>query len=314
MRARFVEPMLLLKTERLPEGASWQYELKLDGYRALAFKAGGAVHLRSRNDHDFTVKYPAIPPGLAALPDDTLVDGELVALDADGRPSFNALQHATRAVVHYFVFDVLIFNGKDLTTTPLKTRRRLLEERVAPLLQEPVQYAAPLEAPLADLIHSVKALNLEGLIAKRLDSRYEPGQRSGAWLKMRVNRGQEFVIGGYTVGTTTFDALIFGVYENGALRYAARTRSGFTPAVRATLFKRLRALAIPECPFSNLPEEKSGRWSEGLTSAKMASCRWVQPVLVAHFEFLEWTEDNHLRHSRFVGLREDKKATDVRRE
>ena len=164
------------------------------------------------------------------------------------------------------------------------------------------------------LIKSVKEQGLEGLVAKRLDSPYEPGLRSGAWQKMRVNRGQEFVIGGYTHGAKTFDALVFGYYEGKDLIYAARTRNGFTPATRAALFKKFKGLEIEECPFVNLPELKSGRWGQGLTAAKMKDCTWLKPQLVAQIEFLEWTGENHLRHSKFVGLREDKKAKDVGRE
>src|SRR2546422_9646082 len=131
---------------------------------------------------------------------------------------------------------------------------------------------------------------------------------------MRVNRGQEFVIGGYTIGGSTFDALVFGYYEDRKLLYAARTRNGFTPSSRAELFRKLKALEIKECPFANLPEAKSGRWGAGLTAAKMADCRWIKPVLVGQFEFLEWTADNHLRHTKFMALRDHKKAKDVRRE
>jgi bifunctional non-homologous end joining protein LigD len=131
---------------------------------------------------------------------------------------------------------------------------------------------------------------------------------------MRIDRGQEFVIGGYTAGTATFDALIVGYYEGERLLYAARTRNGFTPALRAQLRQRFRGLEIADCPFANLPEAKSGRWGQGLTSAKMAECRWLKPVLVAQLDFLEWTADDHLRHARFVGLRDDKRASDVTRE
>ena len=164
------------------------------------------------------------------------------------------------------------------------------------------------------LIQSVKAQGFEGLVAKRQDSRYEPGLRSGAWMKMRINRGQEFVIGGYTVGGNPFDALIFGYYEGDRLLYAARTRNGFTPVVRAQLFKKFRALEVKACPFANLPEPKGGRWGAGLTAKKMADCRWLKPVLVGQFEFVEWTPDNHLRHTKFIALREDKAAREVRRE
>jgi bifunctional non-homologous end joining protein LigD len=122
------------------------------------------------------------------------------------------------------------------------------------------------------------------------------------------------VIGGYTVGTRTFDALVFGYYEGDRLIYAARTRNGFTPAVREQLFKKFRGLEVVDCPFANLPEQKSGRWGQGLTKAKMADCRWLKPVLVGQFEFLEWTGENHLRHTRFIGLRDDKPARAVTRE
>jgi bifunctional non-homologous end joining protein LigD len=316
LKAGFVEPMLLLRTETLPDDATrWEYQLKFDGYRAIAFKSGGKVSLRSRNDNDFSKRYPGVIRGLAGLPDETVVDGEVVALDEDGRPSFNALQnYASRADLCYFVFDVLVLSGRDLKGEGLETRRDLLERKVVPTLAEPVRYAGPLEASLRDLVHSVKAQGLEGLVAKRRGSRYEPGLRSGAWLKMRIDRSQEFVIGGYTVGTSTFDALVIGYYEGTRLIFAARTRNGFTPGIRDQLFKKFRGLEIPECPFANLPERRSGRWGQGLTKAKMAECRWLKPQLVAQFEFLEWTEDNHLRHSRFVALREDKSAREIGRE
>jgi DNA ligase D-like protein (predicted ligase) len=314
--ARFIPPMLLLRTDRLPDDPRWLYQLKLDGYRAIAFKRNGVLHLRSRNDNDFSVRYPGVVKGLAKLPDDTVVDGELVAFDESGRPSFNALQNygSAPAVVVYYVFDVMVLSGRDVTREPLEQRRKLLEQKILPKLAEPVRYASPLDAGLAVLVESVKAQGLEGLVAKRRDSRYEPGLRSGAWMKMRVNQGQEFVIGGYTHGTKTFDALIFGYYEGKDLIYVARTRNGFTPATRVALSKRFKGLEMDECPFVNLPEEKSGRWGQGLTKAKMAECQWLKPVLVGQFEFLEWTADNHLRHTKFVGLREDKKAKDVGRE
>ena len=167
---------------------------------------------------------------------------------------------------------------------------------------------------LSDLVSAAKAQGFEGLVAKRGDSRYRPGARSGAWQKMRINQGQEFVIGGYTVGGALFDALVFGYYKEGKLLYASRTRNGFTPRLRAELMKRFQALETNVCPFVNLPEKRTGRWGAGLTAAKMAVCRWLKPVLVGQFEFTEWTEDAHLRHSRFVGLREDKAPNEVGRE
>jgi DNA ligase D-like protein (predicted ligase) len=317
VKARFIQPMLLLPTDRLPdEPAKWEYQLKLDGYRAIAFKTGNKVHLRSRNDNDFSRRYPAVVQGLAKLPNETVIDGELVALDENGRPSFNALQNSggSQTPIVYYVFDVIVLAGRDVAAETLTARRELLEQKVLPKLAEPVRYAGVLEASLRDLIHAVTAQGFEGLVAKRRNSRYEAGLRSGAWMKMRINRGQEFVIGGYTIGTRTFDALIIGYYEDGRLMYASRTRNGFTPALRQQLFRKFRSLEASECPFVNLPEARSGRWGQGLTKEKMADCRWLKPVLVGQFEFVEWTGDNHLRHTKFIALREDKSARDVRRE
>jgi DNA ligase D-like protein (predicted ligase) len=290
--------------------------VKLDGYRALAMKTAGKVQLRSRNDNDFSLRYHGIVKALQPMPDETVIDGEVIALDAEGRPSFNMLQNygSEGAPLHFFIFDVLILKGKNVMGETLVKRRELIEERVLPTLADPIRYSPSLEGSLKDLVRSVKAQGLEGLVAKRRDSKYEPGLRSGAWQKMRVNAGQELVIGGYTPSPKNFDALVIGYYDGPNLIYAARTRNGFTPALRGELFKKLRLLEIKECPFANLPEKKAGRWGAGLTATKMAECRWLKPLLVAQFEFVNWTEDLHLRHSRFMALRDDKKAKDVRRE
>ena len=193
-------------------------------------------------------------------------------------------------------------------------RRELLRQHVLPRPGEPIRHCPELNANLAAVIASVRASGLEGVVAERLDSVYEPGSRSGAWQKMRINQGREFVIGGYTPSAKNFDALIVGYYQNGQRIYAARTRSGFTPALRQQLFKRFRGLEIAECPFANLPEARSGRWGEGLTADKMKECRWLKAVLVGQVEFVEWTRTAHLRHSSFIALREDREAREVRRE
>jgi DNA ligase D-like protein (predicted ligase) len=315
-KAAFVPPMLLLRTETLPQSPDWLYELKFDGYRSEAIKTGGHVHLRSRNDNDFNIRYPAIVKALAPLPDETVIDGEVVALDENGKPSFNTLQNyaSAGAPLHYFIFDLLVLKGKDVTGEPLLKRRELLEKHVFPKMREPIRYSPVLEGSLPALIQSVKTQGLEGLVAKRRNSRYEAGTRSGAWQKMRVNQGQEFVIGGYTIGGATFDAVVFGYYDRGNLMYAGRTRNGFTPKLRADLLKKFTALETLECPFANLPEKRAARWGAGLTAAKMSECRWIKPQMVAQFEFVEWTADGHLRHSRFIALRYDKKASAVTKE
>jgi DNA ligase D-like protein (predicted ligase) len=285
--------MLLLPAATLPEGPNWAYELKLDGYRALAIKTDGKVHLRSRNNKDFNNRYPAVAKAVAPLPDETVIDGEVVALDESGRPSFNILQNhgSSGAPIVYYVFDVLVLEGRDVMAEPLSARRELLRTEILPKLGEPIRHCPELNASLADVIASVRAAGLEGLVAKRLDSQYEPGQRSGAWRKMRINQGQGFVIAGYTPSAKKFDALIVGYYEGDQLIYAARTRNGFTPAMRDQLLKRFRGLEIAECPFANLPEARSGRWGEGLTADRMKECCWLKPVLVGQVEFVEWSPD-----------------------
>src|ERR671914_3014687 len=164
--ARFIAPMLLQRTDSLPDSAQWLYELKLDGYRAIAFKRAGVVHLRSRNDNDFSGRYPGVVKGLAKMPDDTVIDGEVIAFDDDGCPSFNALQNygSAPAPVVYYVFDVLVLSGQDLRREPLQKRRELLEKKVLPRLPEPVRYSAPLTATLPVLIESVKVHGFEGLV------------------------------------------------------------------------------------------------------------------------------------------------------
>ena len=299
--------MLLLSCSSLPEEDGWIREIKLDGYRALAFKNAGKAQLRSRNNNDMSGRYPAIAKALAKMPDDSVIDGELVALDEDGRPSFNLLQNYGNSTgpLIYFVFDVPVLAGRDLKGEPLEMRRGLLEKKVMPKLADPIRLSPSLEGSMKQLIASVKKSGLEGLVAKRKNSIYEPGRRTGAWRKMRVNLGQEFVIGGYTPSARNFDAMVIGYYNAGKLMYAARVRNGFTPVTRVKLFETIHRYEVEKCPFANLPELKAGRWGVGLTAAKMKECRWLKPVLVGQFEFLEWSGD-HLRHPHFVALGGDK--------
>ena len=164
------------------------------------------------------------------------------------------------------------------------------------------------------MLRAVHQQRLEGVIAKRKDSRYEAGKRSGSWAKYRLNRGQELVIGGYVPGTHGLDSIIVGYYRGKDLFYIARVRNGFVPATRRQVFAKLQPLLVSDCPFVNLPETHKGRWGDGLTADDMEKCVWVRPELVAQIEFLEWTESDHLRHSKFAGLREDKDARAVVKE
>jgi len=170
------------------------------------------------------------------------------------------------------------------------------------------------EVTAADMLTAARGQGLEGVVAKRKDSRYEAGKRSGLWAKYRLNIGQELVVGGYIPGTHGVDAIVVGYYRGDDLIYVARVRNGFVPASRRQIFARLKPLIISKCPFVNLPERHKGRWGGGLTAADMDKCVWVRPEIVARIEFLEWTESNHLRHSKFAGLREDKDARTVIKE
>jgi bifunctional non-homologous end joining protein LigD len=170
------------------------------------------------------------------------------------------------------------------------------------------------ETSAQEMVRAVCQQRLEGVIAKRKDSRYEAGKRSGSWAKYRLNRGQELVIGGFVPGTHGFDSIIVGYYRGKELVYIARVRNGFVPATRRQVFGKLQPLEMADCPFVNLPETHKGRWGDGLTADDMKKCVWVRPELVAQIEFLEWTGNDHLRHSKFAGLREDKSARNVVKE
>jgi DNA ligase D-like protein (predicted ligase) len=314
--ARFVESMQCLAVAKLPEGPNWKYEIKFDGYRALGIKSAGRVRLMSRNGNDFSARFPSLAKALSKLPDDSIVDGEIVALDETGRPSFNVLQNYNHAntALRFYAFDLLHLAGKDLRDRPLDERRALLCAKVMPRMQGQVFFSDSLDATAAEIVAAVKKQGLEGVIAKRRDSRCEPGRRSGAWVKMRINKGQELVIGGYVPAPKNFDSIIVGYYERNDLIYVARVRAGFVPALRAKVFERFHNLEIKTCPFSNLPQREKGRWGQGLTADKMAECSWLKPHLVAQIEYADWTDVNHLRHSKFIALRDDKAAKDVKRE
>ena len=299
--------------QRLPESEEWLYEVKFDGYRCLAGRDSSEVTLWSRRENLFTKQFPQIAQACERLPPNTLVDGEIVALDGSGRVSFNLLQHhrsKAQALVFY-VFDVLIYRGRSVLTVPLYFRREVLRRIFEDIKAAPIGLSENIEAAAKDLIRVAKEFGFEGIVAKRKDSLYESGKRTGAWVKYRVNRGQEFVIGGYTPGNP-FDALIVGYYEGEKLLYAAKVRNGFVRLVRREVASKLKSLRIDTCPFANLPEKKRTQWA--LTKEEMKNCVWLKPELVAQIEFTEWTPDGHLRHSKFVGLRGDKDARKVGRE
>ena len=200
--AKFIEPMKCLTVSKLPEGSKWLWELRLDGYRAIAVKSAGRVRLYSRNSKPFDKTFVYIAEALGELPDETTVDGEIVAFDDSGKPSFNLLQNFVSEAgrIRYFVFDLLCHKGRDLTGLPLIERRKALA--TLKFESEWVRIADYFEASSDNLLRAAREQQLEGIVGKLLDSRYEPGKRSGAWINYRLNLGQEFVVGGYTPGRT----------------------------------------------------------------------------------------------------------------
>jgi DNA ligase D-like protein (predicted ligase) len=312
-RLRFIEPMYARLVHELPQGRDWLYEVKFDGYRCLVGRDANGATLWSRRGNLFTKQFPNIARACEQLPTETLVDGEIVALDESGRISFNLLQHhrSKAKALLFYIFDVLLYRGRSLLEQPLTARRKVLGEAIGNLRAAPIALSENIDATPGGLIRVVKEFGFEGIVAKRKDSCYESGKRSGAWSKYKVNRGQEFVIGGYTVGNP-FDALIVGYYEGDKLYYVAKVRNGFVPQLRRDVAQKFKGLGLDACPFANLPEKKRTQWA--LTAEGMKECRWLRPELVAQIEFTEWTPDDHLRHSRFVGLREDKTAHEVARE
>jgi bifunctional non-homologous end joining protein LigD len=287
----------------LPDGHGWLYEIKLDGYRAIGSKSGTATALISRQHKDFSEAYPAIRAALAALRcRGAVVDGEIVAM-VDGKPSFSALQKAksTRAEVVCFLFDVLELNGADCRHQPL-TKRRALLEKIMPASAE-LKLSPLLPGDAASLMEAARRMGFEGIIAKRKESVYEPGERSGAWVKWKAELTGEFVVGGYVPAAHGFDELVIGQKEMRGLRFVARLKNGFIPATREAVRKSLTGIVVQKCPFFNLPEPKAARWGQGLTAEEMKKCRWVMPDVKVRVAFVEWTEGEKLRHARFLELR-----------
>jgi bifunctional non-homologous end joining protein LigD len=316
----FIQPMKARLVSKAPSG-DWLYEIKFDGFRAVALIGSSECRLMSRNEKDLGSKFPEVVESLTALDlADSILDGEIVALDEKGRSSFQLLQAfqmgERRPPIFYYAFDLLRLTGEDLRHLPVAERKARLEG----VLKDPpgvIRFSASLGGDVARLLKQARELGLEGMIGKREDSRYEPGQRSGAWIKLKVQDSQEFVIGGYTdpAGSRShFGALLVGYYEGDRFLFAGKVGTGFDDALLRSLHGKLTKLAIEECPFANLPEKRAGRYGSGLTPSEMRRCHWVQPKLVCQIKFSEWTRDGKLRQPVYEGLREDKSPKEVVRE
>ncbi len=315
-RFGFIKPMLAKPTERVPTESGWLYELKLDGYRTQVMKKRGRVTLFSRRGNELNPRFPGIAAAFDFLSDDSIIDGEVVALDAHGKPTFSVLQNyrLRQESLYFYAFDLLAYQGKDLRNLPLSERRFLLERYALQGMRDPVRLSHVFTTSAKRLIAAAKQTGLEGVIAKRADSRYESDERSGAWLKYKTNKGQELVIGGYKPGTIVFDYLLAGYYEGKDLIFIAKIKNGFTPALRRKIAENFKTLKTARCPFSNLPEPQSARRGEAVTAEVMKRIQWLRPKLVAQIDFTEWTEGNHLRHSKFIALRDDKDPRQVVKE
>ncbi|MEW6155928.1 MAG: non-homologous end-joining DNA ligase, partial [Verrucomicrobiota bacterium] len=317
-KARFISPMKALLKEDLPKGNQWLYEIKFDGYRAIAVKSGEKIQLISRNGKP--LDYPEITSAIENLPArEAVLDGEIVAVDEEGRSSFQLLQAYNvglkKPPIIYYAFDLLHLEGKDLTSLPLTERKTVLEPLLVDL-PEQVLFSASIEAESGRLLREMKARGLEGIIAKRRDSKYEPGRRSGAWVKFKWAKEQEFVIGGYTPPAGSrkfFGAILVGYYNKNQLHFASKVGTGFDARLLKGLYERFQKLKRPNPPFVNLPERR-GRSGQGITASSMKRCTWLEPELVCQIRFTEWTRDGHLRHPVFQGLREDKDPREVVRE
>ena len=304
------KPMLATLAEDVPRGAGWTFEVKWDGYRAIATESGGDATLTSRNGNDLTARFQNVAKEIpkAVKTPDCVLDGEVCALDESGRSSFSAMQQGKAGTpIVYYVFDVLEVEGKPVIDLPLVERRKLLEG-LLDRRNKTVRLSETFDDGQA-LLEAAKQQRLEGIMAKRLDSRYLPGKRTRDWLKIKTHSEQEFVVVGYTKGTgrrvSSFGSLVLGYYVGSELVYAGNVGTGFNSKEIEKLLDRLRPLRRDASPFREVPKMPKVRKSDVV---------WVEPKLVVEVEFAEWTHDGRLRAPSYKGLREDKSAEEVRRE
>jgi bifunctional non-homologous end joining protein LigD len=314
----FVEPMKASLVDSIPVG-SWIYEIKFDGYRALALRGGNQTRILSRSQKDLGKKFQIVTNSIASLDvQDAIIDGEIVALDDKGRPSFQLLQGFdmgfVRPPIVFYAFDLLRLNGNDLRSLPIENRK----SELSTLLKNPppgIRYSASFTQNIDQLLTKVRELSMEGLIGKRAGSKYD-SKRSGAWIKIKLYQQSSFVIGGYTQPggeRKHLGALLVGVYQDGKLKFAGRVGTGFNEKLLKALSVQLDKIAVKDCPFDNLSATGRGL-DPGLTAAEMKRCVWVKPIVVCEVKFTEWTRDDRLRHPVFLGLRNDKNSSEVVRE
>jgi bifunctional non-homologous end joining protein LigD len=301
------QPMLATLAAELPSTGEWLYEVKFDGYRAIAYVRQGACVLRSRSGNDLTERFRPIAAAVAraASGHDVVLDGEVCALDDRGRPSFSAMQTGSTNLV-YYAFDCLEAGGEPLVDLPIEERRSRLGDLVA---ESPTVRVSEAFDDGPTLLGVVREQGLEGVIAKRRRSRYAAGRRTRDWLKLKTHARQEFVVAGYTRGSGsragTFGSLVLAVYDGGDLRYAGNVGTGFDEREIRRLLDRLSPLEQAEPPFREPPK---------MPRVRRGDVVWIEPRLVVEVEFSEWTHDGHVRQPSYKGLRDDKPSRDVRHE
>ena len=315
---RFIEPMKCQPKKEMPTGAGWIYEIKFDGYRALTICKDGEAIILSRNKKSLSERFPRLVEAMADLPvKSAIFDGEIVALNENNQPSFQALQNYEEGhPLAYYLFDLLELDGERLESLLLKERKERLR-KVLGKSGSPLFLSANLAGSPVRIWKQIQRLKLEGVIAKRNDSVYESGRRSGQWVKIKAINQQDFVIGGFTPRGGTrmhFGALLVGVFEKGKFIYAGKVGTGFDQKWLGLLAEKMAAMKIKECPFTNLPQPRTSRFGGGLPASEMRVCTWVEPKLICEVQFAEWTDDGSLRHPSFLGMREDISPSEVGRE
>lgn len=314
---KILGPMLATLSEKAPEKAGWIYEIKWDGYRALSFCHKNKVDLISRNNKSFNEKFYPIQKALERLKIDAVLDGEVVVLKNTGIPTFGGLQNwrsEADGELVYYVFDILWLNGHNLMKEPLYKRKELLKS-ILPA-KGLIKESESLNAPVSELLAAAKKMGLEGIVAKRSESCYEPGNRSCDWLKLKVLNRHEVVIGGYTINEDSpkpFSSLLVGIYENGGLKYIGKIGTGFNTKMQNDMMAKFKSLVISKSPFTSvLDVNKPSRFRPNPPRAKVV---WLSPKLVCEVSYIEMTdEDGVMRHPSFEGMREDKNAKDVHAE
>jgi bifunctional non-homologous end joining protein LigD len=320
-KPRFVEPMKAKVVEEPPTTRDWIYELKFDGIRLIAVKNDDKISLLSRNQNELAARFPEIVEAVENLPaHECVIDGEVVAVDENGRSSFQLLQaremEGRKSPVYFYAFDLLQLEGKILIGLPLEMRKNVLEKLCADA-GDPIRYSGAIGSDPKRLLDEVKRRGLEGIIGKQRNSEYEPGRRSGAWIKLKCVNEQEFVVGGFTPpqgARKHFGAVMVGYYENKKLVFAGKVGTGFTAKSLSMLHKKLQKEARADCPFVDLPSKQNGEWVQGITPSMMKKMHWVNPKFVVEIKFAEWTRDKKLRAPVFLGLREDKDPREVTKE